>query len=145
MAERSAAIHRVIQRKTTQFTMRMDPEVNVAGEKAAAEDRRSLSSLLEILFIEYCKDKGYSRRPADFLGRGNRERRLIHSTDRRTNSSTFSSIPGPLLQSTTPRQKQPQISPIFKADTVRLHVSREKDKEIALGRCRMRRCEGRSA
>jgi hypothetical protein len=31
-----------------------------------------------------------------------------------------------------PRQKQPQISPIFKTDTVTLHVSREKDKEIAL-------------
>jgi hypothetical protein len=27
----------------------------------------------------------------------------------------------------TPLQKAPQISPIFKADTVRLHVSREKD------------------
>jgi len=26
-----------------------------------------------------------------------------------------------------PRQKLPEISPIFKADTVRLHVSREKD------------------
>ena len=31
-----------------------------------------------------------------------------------------------------PRQKLPEISPILKADTVRLHVSREKDKEIAL-------------
>jgi hypothetical protein len=27
----------------------------------------------------------------------------------------------------TPLQKTPQISPILKADTVRLHVSREKD------------------
>jgi hypothetical protein len=26
-----------------------------------------------------------------------------------------------------PRQKAPQISPIFKADTVEAHVSREKD------------------
>jgi hypothetical protein len=34
-----------------------------------------------------------------------------------------------------PRQKLPEISPIFKADSVTLHVSREKDKEIALGRC----------
>ena len=31
-----------------------------------------------------------------------------------------------------PRQKLPEISPILKADTVTLHVSREKDKEIAL-------------
>ena len=42
-----------------------------------------------------------------------------------------------------PRQKLPEISPIFKADTVRLHVLREKDKEIALGRCRIGRYEGR--
>ena len=33
---------------------------------------------------------------------------------------------------TSPRQKQPQISPIFKADTVRLHVSREKDRKLRL-------------
>jgi hypothetical protein len=32
----------------------------------------------------------------------------------------------------------------LKADTVRPHVSRQKDKEIALGRCRMGRYEGRS-
>jgi hypothetical protein len=42
--------------------------------------------------------------------------------------------PGIMLPA--PRQKLPEISPILKADTVRLHVSREKDKEIALGRCR---------
>jgi hypothetical protein len=39
----------------------------------------------------------------------------------------------------------PQISSIFIADSVTLHVSREKDKEIAFGRCRMGRYEGRSA
>jgi hypothetical protein len=44
-----------------------------------------------------------------------------------------------------PRQKLTEISPILKADTVRLHVSREKDKENAFGRCRMGRYEGRSA
>jgi hypothetical protein len=31
-----------------------------------------------------------------------------------------------------PRQKPAQISPIFKADTVRLHVSREKDWKLRL-------------
>ena len=31
-----------------------------------------------------------------------------------------------------PRQKLPEISPIFKADTVRLHVSREKDGKLHL-------------
>jgi hypothetical protein len=32
----------------------------------------------------------------------------------------------------TPLQKTPQISPIFKVDTVRLHVSREKDGKSGL-------------
>ena len=31
-----------------------------------------------------------------------------------------------------PRQNTPQISPIFQADTVRLHVSREKDGKFRL-------------
>ena len=31
-----------------------------------------------------------------------------------------------------PRQKLPEISPIFKTDTVRLHVSREKDRKLRL-------------
>jgi hypothetical protein len=31
-----------------------------------------------------------------------------------------------------PRQKLPEISPIFKADTARLHVSREKDGKLHL-------------
>jgi hypothetical protein len=34
----------------------------------------------------------------------------------------------------TPLQKTPNISPIFKADRVTPHGSREKDKEIALGK-----------
>jgi hypothetical protein len=36
-------------------------------------------------------------------------------------------------------------SPIFISDQITLHVSREKKREIALARCRMGRCEGRSA
>jgi len=31
-----------------------------------------------------------------------------------------------------PRKKLPEISPIFKTDTVRLHVSREKDGKFPL-------------
>ena len=37
------------QRKTAQFNMRMDPELKEVAEKAAAADRRSLSSLIEKL------------------------------------------------------------------------------------------------
>ena len=49
------------QRKTTTFTLRMDPEVKQASEKGAADDRRSLSSLIEILLIDYCKKRGRRR------------------------------------------------------------------------------------
>ena len=55
--------------------------------------------------------------------------RLAHSLD------PLSLLIG--FRGTSPRQKLPEVSPIFKADRVRLHVSREKGKEIALGRCRM--------
>ena len=54
----SAAVGTMVQRKTTMFTMRMDPEVKAAAEKVAADDRRSLSSLIEILLIEICKKRG---------------------------------------------------------------------------------------
>jgi hypothetical protein len=49
----------VTQRKTTVFTMRMDPQVKAAAEETAAADRRSLSALIEILLIEYCEDRGF--------------------------------------------------------------------------------------
>lgn len=58
MRVESAAVTGMVQRKTTHFTMRMDPEVKEAAEKVAAEDRRSLSSLIEILLIEICKKRG---------------------------------------------------------------------------------------
>jgi hypothetical protein len=54
----SAAVAGMTQRKTTQFYMRMDPEVKEASEKAAAMDRRSLASLIEILLTEHCKERG---------------------------------------------------------------------------------------
>jgi hypothetical protein len=40
------------------YTMRMDPEVKQAAEKAAVQDRRSLSSLIEVLLIRYCQERG---------------------------------------------------------------------------------------
>jgi hypothetical protein len=44
-----------------------------------------------------------------------------------------------------PRQKQPQISPIFISDKVTLHVSRGKDGKLRLRYAGMGRYEGRSA
>ena len=54
----SAAVTGMVQRKTTAFTMRMDPEVKEAAEKVAFDERRSLASLIEILLIEICKKRG---------------------------------------------------------------------------------------
>jgi hypothetical protein len=48
----------MVKRKTTQLNMRIEPEIKAAAEKAAAADRRSLSSLIEILLIDYCKKRG---------------------------------------------------------------------------------------
>ena len=55
----SAAVAGMVQRKTTQYYMRMDPEVKEAAEKAASDDRRSLASLIEKLLTDYCKEHGY--------------------------------------------------------------------------------------
>lgn len=45
--------------KTAQVNLRLVPEMKEAAEKAAADDRRSLTSLIEKLLDDYLKDKGY--------------------------------------------------------------------------------------
>lgn len=45
--------------KSAQFMIRMRPSVKKAGEKAAADDNRSLSSLMETLLIDYLEANGY--------------------------------------------------------------------------------------
>jgi hypothetical protein len=62
----------VTQRKTTTYTMRMDPKVKAAAEQAAAADRRSLSALIEILLVEYCEDRGFLE-PERPRGRSDRD------------------------------------------------------------------------
>jgi len=61
------------QRKTVAFTMRMAPEVKEAGERAAANDRRSLAAYIEVLMLEDCKRRGLltpeGRQPANLKGR----------------------------------------------------------------------------
>lgn len=47
------------ENKSAAFAVRMRPTVKAAGERAAADENRSLSSLMETLLIEYLKDKGY--------------------------------------------------------------------------------------
>jgi predicted HicB family RNase H-like nuclease len=59
MEDESAAVAQMVQRKTTQFNMRMDPELKEVAEKAAAADRRSLASLVEKLLEDYCRGHGF--------------------------------------------------------------------------------------
>ena len=40
MMDESIAVAGMTQRKSTQFNMRMDPELKAAAEKAAADERR---------------------------------------------------------------------------------------------------------
>jgi hypothetical protein len=61
MQGESIALAEMVQRKTAQFSMRIDPELKEAAEKAAADDRRSLSSLIEKLLTDYCRDQGLLR------------------------------------------------------------------------------------
>jgi hypothetical protein len=41
--------------KTATLTLRVDPEIKAAAEKAAAHDRRSLTKLVEVLLVEHCR------------------------------------------------------------------------------------------
>ena len=49
----------MVQRRSAQFNMRMDPVLKAAAETAAADDRRSLSSLIEKLLMDYCREHGF--------------------------------------------------------------------------------------
>ena len=66
----SAVVAGMAHRKTTQYYMRMDPEVKEAAERAASDDRRSLASLIEKLLADYCLEHGYLKPE-----RGKRRRR----------------------------------------------------------------------
>ena len=46
-------------RKTAQVNLRISPELKAAAEKAAAEDSRSLTSLIEKLLNDHLREKGY--------------------------------------------------------------------------------------
>jgi hypothetical protein len=45
--------------KTAQVNLRMKPDMKEAAEKAAADDHRSLTSLIEKLLADYLRKKGY--------------------------------------------------------------------------------------
>lgn len=45
--------------KTQPLGFRVEPELKEALEKAAKEDRRSVSSLVEIILTDWVKEKGF--------------------------------------------------------------------------------------
>jgi hypothetical protein len=51
------------RRKTATLNLRIEPEIKAALEKAAADDRRSVTALVEMLVIPHLRAKGYL--PAD--------------------------------------------------------------------------------
>jgi hypothetical protein len=67
MMDESIAVAGMTHRKSTQFNMRMDPELKAAAEKAAADERRSLAGLIERMLKEYCRQYGYLK-PERHLG-----------------------------------------------------------------------------
>jgi hypothetical protein len=45
--------------KTAQVNLRIDPALKAAAEKAAKDDQRTLTSLVEKLLTDYCRKKGF--------------------------------------------------------------------------------------
>jgi hypothetical protein len=52
----------VRETKGAQVSLRIQPSLKAAAEKGAADDRRSLTSLVEKLLAEHLKAKGYLRK-----------------------------------------------------------------------------------
>jgi hypothetical protein len=45
--------------KTAQVNLRIEPKLKETAEKAAADDQRSLTSLIEKLLTDHLRKKGY--------------------------------------------------------------------------------------
>jgi hypothetical protein len=48
-----------VETRSATYLARFKPSVKAAGEKAAADQNRSLNSLLETLLIDYLRSEGY--------------------------------------------------------------------------------------
>lgn len=44
--------------KTAQMNLRLRPELKEAAERAARDDNRTLTSLIEKLLMDYCRKRG---------------------------------------------------------------------------------------
>jgi hypothetical protein len=49
--------------KTAQVNLRIRPELKEAAERAASDDQRSLTSLVEKLLTDHLQEKGYFPKP----------------------------------------------------------------------------------
>jgi len=49
--------------KTAQVNLRLQPSLKAAAERAAADDRRSLTSLIEHLLDQHLRARGYLPEP----------------------------------------------------------------------------------
>jgi hypothetical protein len=47
------------RKKTATLNLRIDPALKAAAERSAADDRRSVTSLVELLLSEHLKARGY--------------------------------------------------------------------------------------
>ena len=45
--------------RTVAISVRVEPDLKAAAERAAKDDRRTLASLVEIALIDYLSHKGY--------------------------------------------------------------------------------------
>jgi hypothetical protein len=59
MDSNSTAVAEMARQKTLQFNMRMTPQLKEAAEEAAADDHRSVASLIEKLLTDYCRERGF--------------------------------------------------------------------------------------
>ena len=53
----------ITRNKTAQVNLRFMPQLKAAAEKAAADDQRSLTSLIEKLLTDYLQKNGYMKSP----------------------------------------------------------------------------------
>jgi hypothetical protein len=48
--------------KSATLNLRIDPAIKIAAEKAAADDQRSLTSLVEKLLADHLRKQGYLKK-----------------------------------------------------------------------------------
>jgi hypothetical protein len=48
------------RKKTAVMNLRVDPRVKAAAERAAEHDNRSVTSLVEVLILDYCRTHSIS-------------------------------------------------------------------------------------